>query len=567
MKRSIVAVAVLMAVLVAGFGCSGSNSSGAGPAISDPTAVQAKTANVTFAAKFPSKTVKSLLDPATETIRVEWCSGDCMAPGGSVILSRLTPSVTLKLAPITHYFAAAALDAAGNVMENAGTAGSLNVGDNTVYINFLNGKWTFRDAATGTTAAPITLSDNTTVIDGFYLNSAVTSTDPFYALRGGPTNTGSSAFNPNMAFIWSQYLVTWGTHTTGGTAWDNTGWQAAAYHASQFTGGTANVDALDFRFYNMIQGCYDDWNGGCQSLVGEPNIGIIGNVPEDLWTCAGCDSELPTPPDETNPDPMVYATTGMSDGNTMTGYFVEWIMTSQSTTIVVTGATAAKAVAEMKGGGATVKASVVSAIKSQSSASFMSMTDSWYREVVTCKDGLNSGLTPTNYAGDGQISLGTWTFVKYICPNNDEMSCYPDPSGATCGQGTQIQTSPDVVYEYYDCGWVDCLQDAMSGNCIGNGDPGECNWGVVLTGANQGEYCACGTMWNGNSYVCNTGCSQTIPQPWSFYDLNNDGVIDYGDWAYSHYLREDSASNVWFYPFRAEGEPSGGTQIIIGKPR
>ena len=559
MKRSIMAVAVLMAVLVAGFGCSDSNSSGAGTAISEPTAAQAKTANVTFSAKFPSKTVKSLLDPATETIKVEWCSGDCMAPGGSVILSRQTPSVTLKLAPITHYFAAAALDASGNVMENAGTAGSLNVGDNTVYINFLNGKWTFRDAATGTTAAPITLSDNTTVIDGFYLNSAVTSTNPFDALMGGPTNTGSSLFNPNMAFLWSQYLVTWGTHTTGGTAWDNTGWQAAAYHASQFTGGTANVDALDFRFYNMIQGCYDDWNGGCQSLVGEPNIGLIGNVPEDIGACPGCDSGLPTPPDETNPDPMVYAMTGMSDGNTMTGYFVEWIMTSQSTTIISTGVTgtsiiSAKAVSATKSGSASVKASVLSAIKSQSSASFMSMTDSWYRSVVVCQDGFNGGTT-----GDG-VDLGTWNFTPWIC--DQQGNCTPDTTpGATCGKGTQTAG----VYEYYECGSVDCTRD-INGICIGNGVPGECSYGVVQTGPNMGEYCACGyDRMSGTCYT--SGCGITVPQPWNFADVNMDGVIDYGDWAYSHYMREDSTSDVWFYPVRLEGEPSGGTQIIIGKPQ
>jgi len=551
MKRLIALVVVLIAVMMVGYGCQSSSTSSSDtsqPEVSTPAPVQAKTASVTFAATFPSKnsTAKSLINTATTQILVNWYEYN--SPNtGAVILTPSNPTATVMLAPIKYVFEAIATNGTGttNILDKAASAGKLNVGANTVNITFLSGKWTFKDG-TGATTTPIELSAGSAslIVDGFYLSG----------IDGNVSSgsTGTSALDGTLPYVGVDYLMTWGTGS-----WSNVARQGYASHYTQFTGGSTNIDVFDGGFYNLTQGC-SDWDSACNEVTGDRAIGIIGASPDHN---EGAEQMLPA--QTFSPDIMTYATSKIVDGTTITGNMIEYVLSSETTTIVYTSATgsAIPAKAAFAGGKkAALLTAVAGAVKSAQSANtrINPLNNTEYRGVVVCKDGYNTGVT------DGVISLGTWTFQENNCPSGGGQ-CFPDPSPAAfCGKGTPVQTSP-VVYEYYTCGNVDCIRD-VSGFCISNGDPGECNWGLLAANTgNLGEYCSCG--YDQNNQMCNSGCTGQIVSPWNFGDLNGDGVIDFGSFAFAHYLKRDSTMDVYVYPFTAKGTPAEGTQVIVSSPK
>jgi len=565
MKRFVGVLILLIALVAAGIGCkssSSSSSAGADQPASTPAPVQAKTASVTFAAKFPSKnsTVKSLINPATTMITVNWYELSNPNNGtGSVTLTPQSPTATVMLAPVKYAFEAIATNGTGttNILDKAASAGKLNVGANTVNITFLSGKWTFKDG-TGTTTTPIELStgSGSLIVDGFYLSG----------LNGNlmSGSTGTSAMVNTLPHIEVDYLVTWGTGS-----WSDTTREAYARHYTQFTGGPTNIDVYDGGFYNLTQGC-NDWGNGCDAVAGDREIGIIGASPDN--NNQGAYQLLP--PQTFSTDIMQYATSKIVDGTTITGNMLEILTTAKTVTIVYTGATgsAIPAKAVFAGGKkATLLAATAGAVKSaQSTNTLISALDNtWYEAVIVCKDGYNNG------AVDGIISLGTWSFQQYICdkPNcsqDNPCNCYPDPSPAGfCGRGNVIATAADgvtSVYEYYECGNPQWVYDPALGYSVP--DSGECNFGLVATDtANLGEYCPCGIDNSTGQCWPAANCGNQPAQPWSFYDVNNDGVIDFGSFVFAHYLREDSTMDLYVYPFTAKGTPAEGTQVIVSSPK
>ena len=549
MKRLALLLALCMAAFVVLSGCKGSGggSSSADQPVSTPAPVQAKTASVTFAAKFPSKdsTAKSLINTATTQIIVNWYEFN--GPNtGSAILTAQTPSTTVMLAPVKYIFEAIATSGTGtsNILDRAATAGKLNAGANTVNITFLSGKWTFTDGA-GSTNTPIELSAaaSSLIVDGFYLSGIDGS------VNSGAT--GTTALNGTMPYVDAYYLLTWGTGS-----WSDVTRQTNADHYTQFTGGTTNIDAFDGGWYNLTKGC-PDYGDSCRASVNDRLIGIIGASPDHN---DGAEQMLPA--QTFSPDITTYATSKIVDGTTITGNMLEYVLSAETVTIVYTGATGTALPAKAAFAGGTKAAlltATADAVKSSQSANtrINPFNNTEYRSVVVCNDGYN-GTTP-----DGLVSLGSWTFTPMICPANcsGNCMCTPDPTpGATCGRGTQT----NGVYEYYECGWVDCARD-ISGYCIGNGDPGECNYGLVATNPSSlGEYCPCGVNNSTSPATCWTGgCGQQVPSPWNFYDLNGDGVIDFGSFVFAHYLKRDSTLDVYVYPFTAKGTPPQGTQIIV----
>jgi hypothetical protein len=544
MKRLVLLLALCIAALVVLSGCKGSGGSAtsADQPVSTPGPVQAKTASVTFAAKFPSKdlTGKSLINTATTQIIMNWYEFN--SPNtGSVTLTPQNPTATVMLAPIKYIFEAISTSGTGttNILDKAATAGKLNVGGNTVNITFLSGKWTFTDGA-GTTTTPIELStgSGSLIVDGFFLSGIDGS------VNSGAT--GTTALNGTLPYVDAYYLATWATGS-----WSDTTRQAYADHYTQFTGGTTNIDVFDGGFFNLTKGC-PDWSDTCHADVNDRVIGIIGASPDHN---NGAEQMLPA--QTFSPDITTYATSKIVDGTTITGYMLEYVLTAETATIVYTTATgsAIPAKAVFTGGKkSALLAATAGAVKSAQSTNthINPFNNTEYRAVVVCKDGFNGGTV------DGVISLGTWTFQESNCPPGGGQ-CIPDPSPAAfCGKGAQIQTSPDVVYEYYTCGNVQ--QNCSSGPCVF--DNGECNWGLVAADTgNLGEYCSCG--FDQNTGSCNNGCTGQIVSPWNFGDLNGDGVIDFGSFAFAHYMQRDSVMDIYVYPFTAKGTPPQGTQIIV----
>jgi hypothetical protein len=147
-----------------------------------------------------------------------------------------------------------------------------------------------------------------------------------------------------------------------------------------------------------------------------------------------------------------------------------------------------------------------------------SLTVTGYDMAIVCEDGRNGGTV------DGVIDTGGW----------DTSS--PGPDGDADGE-------PD----YY----------AWRGFDGFFGGVGECDLGLVSDG-DLGDWC---DDWDGMS--CNGAGADGVALPWEFQDQDGNGVVDTGDFYFSHAVRFQFQVAGTKHAFVATGSQGGGSTIVI----
>jgi hypothetical protein len=495
----------LAALAAAAVGCSGTSSTT--PAVSDPTPGAKDVGTVTFRATFPAQPVDpSLISTAAATIAVKWepYFGATTAQNyGTATLSRANPTYTVKLPIGLFYFTAIARDAGAVVLEAAGTGGKVIGGDNAIAITFLNGKWLF------TTPIEILSQKNDAsgplVIDGFYLYG------------NDPNNIRKNALDPGVPQLENDYHGTWITNDSL-----NPNKQADLQVRTQFGGGAFNPSTLEGLGFNLTQNCGETYNGPSTC-----NTGPGGGLNERnirLWSGGNGGGRSDSAyrrllPSNMSSSPLGQAQeTRIVDGTTIAGTLLEYVFVAGTTSFV-------------RNQGPLVQGSslgeVVSAAQSTNTA-FTNLVVTEAREVIACQDGYNGGIV------DGVVQMGTWDFRDTCCPSGGP--CAP------CGPSSAV----------YDAAGKFLYAERGNYNWSGPGDPGECNWGLVLPAGstNRGELCP---WFDYNTGTCMGGTTNVVVQPWDFHDLNGDGFISTGDYYFAHYLMTSFTINGWAYPFTAKG--------------
>lgn len=243
-------------MLMVNFGCSqGSDKT----AVSDPTAPDSpnhtEKAKVTFEVQFPyqNNVGASRIDDNTTTITVH--SGGPCGTTSATVAQPGANVVTFELAPGECYFSAYSRDSGGALLDEAWSAGVLLPGDNTVYLTFLRGSWTFVDAQGS--PQPIQLLEGP-ALDKFRLS-------PSFKTQNA-NSLSKASIDPSRPWDFMNYQLQWlGVDQTGnGDSYDD----ALGYEPStapqgasigfeviaQFTGGTeetANATTLRSGSFNL----------------------------------------------------------------------------------------------------------------------------------------------------------------------------------------------------------------------------------------------------------------------------------------------------------------------------
>ncbi|NOX77151.1 MAG: hypothetical protein GXP17_11205 [Gammaproteobacteria bacterium] len=312
----LVAAPVLLFLILGLIACSPSSEAPAGS-----TAEVDEIAKVSFSASFSGdgQAAKALIGSGVASIVIEVAALVNGTPGTSQILPELSPAspqASISLVPGDYVFTAKALDASDVEIATTKTAGTLLTGDNTVIMTFLNGEWTFQDAAGNNT--PIELS-NGRVLDGFSLSTYVFRGEAMPAKAADFSNFGNSRY----AFDWTTSPVLPPSQMSG------------LQQYSQFSGGTAadaNSSSIYGGNYNLTQQC----NNYCVQKVGDTEIWFLGGEFEGY-----VDPFLPDEVLDPNIDIAQYATTTVVDGDTITGNLLELNVLSKSVNFVQVAAVSA----------------------------------------------------------------------------------------------------------------------------------------------------------------------------------------------------------------------------------
>lgn len=316
---SLVAVPVLLFLSLGLIACSPSSEAPAGS-----TAEVDKTARVSFSANFSGdgQAAKAIIGADVASIIIEVAALVNGTPGTPQILPELSPSspqTSTSLVPGDYVFTARALDVADVEIATTKTGGTLLTGDNTVVMTFLNGLWTFQDAAGNDTPTHLNTGQ---VLDGFRLSAYAFGGEAMPAKAADFSNFGGYAY---YAFDW--------------TASPALTESAGLSQTSQFSGGTAadaNSSSLMGGFYNLTQQCI---SGYCEQEVGDTQIMLLGGELEDLEDYV--DPFLPDDTLDPNIDIEQYATSTVADASTITGNLLELNLLSESVSFVQVAATSA----------------------------------------------------------------------------------------------------------------------------------------------------------------------------------------------------------------------------------
>lgn len=194
----------------------------------------------------------------------------------------------------------------------------------------------------------------------------------------------------------------------------------------------------------------------------------------------------------------MFTETSFTNGKTISGALLEVVATTDRTSAIkTTGATAAK--------------SVAAAVKSASANTSI------------------SGVAVTDY--------------EYIIYN---------PGGGTNKGGWQFHDRPKQTSDgktYYTGGYLQ--PSYTTGSMVYNA--GDYSFGLVPTTTNLGEYCH---QFDYQNKTClqQKPASGDVYYPWNFWDLNGNGVIDYGSFQFQFYAEETQSYNVFKYMFTATGK-------------
>lgn len=510
MKRKLLsllfAAAVMSAAALTGCGQSGGTSASQDKSVG-------KTAEVTISAVFPGSggAVKSLIPSGTQSIEVYASSSpqpQDIYPGmpaeslssmlGTLIttLTSSAPTATVKMSPGEYYIMAIAWNSTDvstrQVLSLAKSAGTIVAGANSVELNFINGTWTLTDAS----GAALTLSDGTVVKDmvigeSYYLYDKV-------AVKSAIDSTKPSAgLDGLLRFRFN----------------NNTSARTYGYMESQFNGATKPVVSMGSDMYNITRKCSSFTNyTGCQMRNNDRGIFIVSASEGSTSYYSNGIKQGNAYELLPNKGRTAFSQNGsaidlstvlkdatITGGKTIAGTLMEIVATTdKSVSIATSGAVAAKSVN-----------SAVKSVSSNTPYNGVTVTDYEYA-IYNLNGGTNKGtwlLYETKLTGDGKTYYTSGYLSNY------------DPV-------TYAQITPNA---------------------------GDYSYGLVPTSTNLGEYC------HQLDYQ-NKTCLQQKPSagdvyyPWNFWDLNGDGVIDYGSFAFQFYIKEMQTFNLLMYPFTATGK-------------
>jgi hypothetical protein len=494
----LLAAVTLMAVSFTLIGCS----SGGTPSSGATTAPQAQ---VTLAARFPTAddAVKSLLPSGTQSVEVYAMSLPYVSGGGQSLIATLTPaapSKTIKMAPGLYMINAAAYDSTDTTtrrtLAQTATGGEI-VADspNTVNLTFLNGQWTL--------ATPVVLSDGSQLNDfvvgnEYYQPTQVSKTGFDYTK---PYNGGSGAIRYRFS--------------------NNSSARTYGNMISQFV-GTANSIAIFASDYNLTQKCSKDMqysSGACEQVSGDrivmidgqPDGGtppsesgesyyqgelLYGNA-NDLLPAKG---KTTFAQNGTALDLLANIPAATSDGKTVTGSLIEFVVTDRVKSLKTAAAKVAKA----------TNAGAVKAQSANTTYAGLAVTDTKW---MIC--------SPT-----GGTNTGTWSFQGATATNFGSAICY--------NYGYQVNYGP--------------------GGPLPN-SAGDFSYGLVPTDTSRlGDYCH---VFDYLNYVC----TQQAPGSGEVYDPNRfvakksatKTAIDYGSFKFNFWIETRTTGTGYVYPFTATG--------------
>lgn len=490
MTRQLSAVMLVFALMAAGStltGCGSSNGSSS-------VAMASPQAQVTLAAKFPTSdgAVKSLLPTGTQAIEVYAMALPYSQGSSETLIATLTPAAptaNIKMAPGLYLISATAYDSTNR--ETRVQLGSTNTGGeivanaaNTVNLTFLDGQWTLN--------TPIVLSNGT------QLNDFVSGGDPYDQYY--PVSV-KSAFDYSKPIGGGSGMLRYRFN-------NNTSARTYGEMMTQFV-GTSNSIALFGESYNLTQKCSD-----CEEVAGDQLVMIEG-TPEGGMPSSDTggyyDTELlqgnayELLPGKGEPtfkqngaviDLLGKVPAATSDGKTITGNLIEFLLTGRSVSVKTATAKAAKA---------TRAAKIVKAQSSNTPYTGLTVTSSEYK---LC--------SPT-----GGTNTGNWYFGSSSAQQIGSALCY-------------------------DWGYQMSYQ---------GGSAGDYSYGLAPTDTNNlGDYCH---IWDFQTGTCQQQSPGTgeVYLPYNFYAKKTatKTAIDYGSFKFSFWIDYQLTGTAYVYPFTATG--------------
>jgi hypothetical protein len=403
---------------------------------------------------------------------------------------------------------------------------TLTPADPTESVTLLPGFYTFTavalDAASNPiefagTAGRVVAGPNSVVIT--FLNGAWTLETPitlsngwmldrFYLAFDEAGMGGPASFEPNVPKLMNTYVLTYGIDD----GVDGLMGEARVRAYTQFGGGTVNRSTFDGGGYNLTDRCGEsyDWPpppGACPEGDGEQPgerwIRIVGDSGGD--NCGDCSPgdravRALLPAESYEPDISGIADTRIVDGLTIAGTIIDYEFAGASEELVMGPFAASPSGAPM---GPDPE---------------FTLTVTGYDMAIVCEDGLNGGVT------DGDIDTGGWDTSR------------PGPDA-----------DADSFPDYYEFRGF----DGMFG-------VGECDLGLTWN-VDTGEWCD--GWWDGMS--CDPGGADGVVLPWEFQDQDGNGVVDTGDFYFTHAVRFQFQVVGLKHAFVATGSQGGGSTITI----
>jgi hypothetical protein len=420
-------------------------------------------------------------------------------------LTAATPSTTITLIPgdyIFHAFAyntPASSTVGGTNMRyptaTARSGGTIVNGANSVDLTFASGVWTIADASG---AAGVTLGDGTVLKD--FVIGGDGGTQPLYKKSAIDPTKPVGSMSGMLRFRFN----------------NNTSARTYGGMESQFI-GTTKSNRMHTGTYNVTRKCSSDTDPLCIERLGDRSI-MVNSGPDsssgyyDYYNGVKRGDAYELLPNKgkttfSQDITTAFTETSFTGGKSISGSFLEIVAkTDRASTIKsVAGVVAAK--------------SVTAAVKS-ASATASTLT----------------GLVVTNqqyiiYNPSGGTNKGSWQFnPAYARTTSDGKTYYES------GYLLPTTTMDPVTFQY-----------STSYNA------GDYSYGFVPTTTDLGEYCQ---VLDYTTKKCTQQKPSTgdIYYPWNFYDLDGNGIINYGSFKFQFYAEDVQTYDVFKYLFTATGK-------------
>lgn len=305
MRRTVYFIGLCLVLTIGLYGCGGTTTADSGQ-----TAAQVKSAKVNFNVTFPPKSaVKSLVPQGTAYVNVYWSVYDNTlgsSAWGELTLypdaATNTAKASAEMVPGFYVIGADCYDAGGNQLSSAYSYAQVGSGTNNIVITFVQGRWTFVNAAG--VATPITLSGNES-LNSFDLTSYWGGSDeyPLSWNLGNGTTLSSLLMYRSFSGDLSQLSL----------------YASALGFPSNLPSGTSSIDALS-SFYNFTNPAQS--SGGAEA-VGDRVI-MFASVHPALMQGYGATAPA------SSPDMTSYFNTQIASGTKLTGTIIEYTVGAQS---------------------------------------------------------------------------------------------------------------------------------------------------------------------------------------------------------------------------------------------